>query len=580
MKLLLTALLCLLLTGCSPSPEMPPAEAAPSSREMTARLQAQYSNAVEAVFLPFEDIRNLFSTNGGLLLQSEHALTLLDMDFQVIAARTLDFVPAVSVTESGISVFDPHSKLLLLLDFSLQERLRLSLPSECTGNPVTAENCVYYCTAGSIYCWDLESGIRRRIRETAYTGQTLIGIHRDNAVLQCRVREEDLERDLFLDSQTGQLLRELDTTARLETLADRFYCIFPSGSSDNLIFGTDPENPMGFFPDSLCAPCTFLPESHAALTLEDSLLSCYDLETGLLRDTLTLHHIPSILLEADGSIFLLISQENQDFLLKWQPENTLSGSSRTGQWYTADNPDHAGLSRCRDYAQRLSETYGVEIRIWKEAVAVSPWDYALTPEHRYPVLLAQLKQLEQCLARYPETVLSQTCAHFDSLKICLVQDITGLAEKNSLSAATGIQFLSGKDAYVVLASGAYLEQALYHEFFHLMETLILSRSNALDRWNELNPAGFSYDLDHSANARRNSSVYLEGSYRAFVDTYSMSFPKEDRARIFEYAMLPDMEHLFQSQIMQSKLYAICTGVRDAYGLKQADYPLPWEAYLQ
>lgn len=581
MKLLLTTLLCLFLIGCSAPNEAPPAEAIPLSREMTDSLQAQYGSVVEAVSLPVENIQLIFSTGEGFLLQSENVLILLSENFQTIASLSLDFVPEISFSKDRISAFDLHSQQLLLLDLSLQEIRQLSLPSNCSGNPVLSGNSIYYCTDSSIYCWDLEHDIRRRIREAVYDNQTLIASHWEDTVLQCRVQEDDRQRDLFLDAQTGQVLQELETTAQLATYENHFYCIFPSGSADNLIFGKDPENPMGFFPESFRTQCIFLPERHTAVTWEDSVLTCYDLETGLLQDTLALHHIPKAILGQQDRILLLISHQGQDFLLQWHPQKTSPNSSVfTDLWYTADNPDHAGLSRCRDYAQKLSETYGVQILIWKDAAALSPWDYTFTPEHRYPVLLAQLQLLEHCLERYPPEILSQTSAHFDTLKICLVQSITGTAGDNSLSTATGIHFLNNGDSYVALATGAYLEQALYHELFHAMETHIFSHSNALDQWNQLNPAGFSYDLDHGTNSQRNSGVYLEGSHRSFVDIYSMSFPKEDRARIFEYAMLPDMDHIFQSKTMQRKLSAICTGIREAYGLKNPEHPLIWERYLQ
>jgi len=131
---------------------------------------------------------------------------------------------------------------------------------------------------------------------------------------------------------------------------------------------------------------------------------------------------------------------------------------------------------------------------------------------------------------------------------------------------------------VVIAVGKYSEQALYHELYHVMETHILTESTALDQWNSLNPPGFTYDNGYHSD--RDSGIYLQGDSRAFVDTYSMSFPKEDRARILEYAMLPDNRDLFSSEIMQEKLTAICRGIREAYRLKEYEKPLLWEQYLQ
>ena len=60
----------------------------------------------------------------------------------------------------------------------------------------------------------------------------------------------------------------------------------------------------------------------------------------------------------------------------------------------------------------------------------------------------------------------------------------------------------------------------------------------------------------------------------------MSFPKEDRARIMEYACMDGNESYFTSKTMQKKLRTLCHGIREAYGL--ADHPeaLLWEQYLE
>ena len=60
----------------------------------------------------------------------------------------------------------------------------------------------------------------------------------------------------------------------------------------------------------------------------------------------------------------------------------------------------------------------------------------------------------------------------------------------------------------------------------------------------------------------------------------MSFPKEDRARIMEYAMLSGNQELFRGQIMQEKLKTLCQGIREAYGLKKSSETFLWEQYLR
>ena len=61
---------------------------------------------------------------------------------------------------------------------------------------------------------------------------------------------------------------------------------------------------------------------------------------------------------------------------------------------------------------------------------------------------------------------------------------------------------------------------------------------------------------------------MQPDTRSFVDTYSMSYPKEDRARIFEYAMTAGNEPLFAASPLQYKLKMLCQGIREAFGLKK------------
>ena len=98
-------------------------------------------------------------------------------------------------------------------------------------------------------------------------------------------------------------------------------------------------------------------------------------------------------------------------------------------------------------------------------------------------------------------------------------------------------------------------------------------------WEDLNPAGFSYNYDYLANPERDDYQLNAGSGRAFIDLYSMSYPREDRARIMEYAMLDDQEYLFQSAPMQAKLRKLCLGIRKAFDLEKEPVVYRWEQYL-
>jgi hypothetical protein len=111
----------------------------------------------------------------------------------------------------------------------------------------------------------------------------------------------------------------------------------------------------------------------------------------------------------------------------------------------------------------------------------------------------------------------------------------------------------------------------------MIETRLLSVSAALYDWDMLNPTGFLYANDYRKNLDRDGSQYLQGANRGFVDQFSMSFEREDRARILEYACMPGNEALFQCKILQQKLQMLCAGIREAFNLNGDTYI--WEQYL-
>lgn len=251
-----------------------------------------------------------------------------------------------------------------------------------------------------------------------------------------------------------------------------------------------------------------------------------------------------------------------------QPRMVLGDASRREAvpYCTSESPDAAGLADCRAAAQLLEEDYGFHISLWDEA-AKNP---ALTGEHLVPVIRRELAVLSQRLSVFPETMLQDTASHFTGLTVCLVRH-----RSDALPCA---QFWDGETLCFALESG-HSGQELYHALFHAMETHIWGNSKAFDRWNDLNPVGFAYDGDYTANRIRDSGIYLLGEHRAFPSQFSMSFAREDRAEVFACAMMPGNEALFRTEVMQKKLAVLCGGIREAFGLKEYDGALLWEQYL-
>ncbi len=592
---------CLLLSGCVESAAAGTTPAATATTTLPTQTQPDTptepnDETLQVLSSLAPDGYYLRCFHKGLLLFSGSESTTLTLlqgeDLSVLASVSLEFFlraddPSIRIWEDALSYFDPVQQKTVVLDAALQEVASIAAPDGLVGSPVLSsdQNVLYYCTANALRAWDLRTGIRRLIRGFSYPSQTVSGLHLHDTVVQCSVQEGTQTRTLLISVKDGRLAAEHDGPVSLTTQGNHYYASFLSGTVQALVFGDTSQSPQMLMPDGPFTQWYFLPSLHGVVTGQEAEdgsteLSYFDLTTG--------EKVAFLSLESQNRLVSAASDNQQVYLLLYDEQNLstticrwdITGQTSGEQSYTsAYSADSVALAQCQQTAREMSEKYGIEILIGPEAAAVQPWDYNLEAETLVSVLQQELNLLDQWLGQYPQEILSATASDFSSLKLCIVRSLTGTAESASLDSANGLHFDNDGDAYIVLAAGEYAEQALYHELFHVMETHILNHSTAFDQWEMLNPAGFSYDCDFEKNEQRDPEIYLTGEDRAFVDTYSMSFPAEDRARIMEYAMLPDGEERFQSRTMQAKLLKVCQGIREAYGLESEDTVFPWEQYL-
>ena len=605
MKRLLPLLLCcLVLWGCQSSPAQPvsptaPTEAAapPAPEYVPGHPLAQSAPGALKIYPLASSVQGMVSMGEKLLLLSgedETQLTLLDRDsLEVLAAYSLPFALApegLHMDAGTLSCFDPIRRETLVLSTRLTEISRIAAPEGLVGSPIYSgeDNTLYYCTAGAIRAWNLDSGIRRCVREQSYESQVLAEVH-SGGILQCQIEDGGEKRTQFLSGQTGALLQESAGDVTLTLKGSGYFASVPEGCVRLSLFGQTGKAPRQLTPRDIFADCFFLPgEKRAVSVSEDLTLDCYDLETGHRTNTLKLigqYQVLSVAPQGDTGLWLLLRDiAGDEVLCLWDldADDTSVDSVQVyiGPRYTREAPDTLGLARCQKLAQEIGERRGIGILIGEEPLSVMPWDYIFETEYLVPVLERELNLLDGWLSDFPAEIFDGIRTHFSSLTLCLVREIQGSPASGSVASANGVQFFQGGDAYIALALGQYAQRALYHEMYHVMETRLLTDSSAFDRWDALNPADFAYDYDYAANAVRQASQYLQPETRSFIDRYSMSFPKEDRARILACAMTEGNEALFQSPVMQEKLACVCRAIREAYGLKGADKSYRWEQYLK
>ncbi len=604
--------LCLLLWGCTPQPQgeettLPPVETTQAPQAPTepagsylpgTQLEEQTGGSLRCYTLE-EDAYWLQTLGGDVLIFSgteKTTLTRLAGDtLYEVARNTLSCYvqpedPSFQLSSYGITYYDPQSREVIFLDNDLKEVSRLGMSASMVGKPILSSNRrqVYYCTADAVRVYDLETGLDRLIKSISYPEQSVSGILLEDQVLRCSLRDgEGVIFSIFLSTQTGELLERIQFDLRLTTENGGYCALVPDGILDTIVFGTDTGECSVLTPRDLFASAWFLGDKLAVVTSSQTqelgILEHYDLESGKRTASLEIPGgIQLQYMEGQGEFVYLMGQDplqSGPMLYRWDLGACAleDDAVYTGTRYTEDAPDTEGLAQCAAEAAALGEKYGIQIRIGTDALKRDPWDYDLHWEHNVAIIRQQLRKLEASLAAFPEGFFQQIP---QNKIISIVRGISGSAQSGSVSSANGIQFWYGNEGHVVLTAGDTLEYAFFHEMFHIIDSKVLSDSSLYYYWKNMNPSGVRYFEDYTSYLSADVAQYLEGENRAFIDAYSLSYPKEDRARVMEYACNPGNEQYFQSQIMQNKLHTLCEGIRDAFHLEDYPEPFLWEQYLQ
>ena len=613
MKRLLWFLPVLLLCGCTvrsleettvPLPEITEviteATVPEGIYEPVSDLEVQTGGAVRSYLPGMADVYGLRIINGDVLVFSgieQTTLTRYTGDTLIpVGQITLEFYvspedSAFQLSEYGITCFDANANVLMYLDNDLKEVRRLALPADLIGRPVISSDrtLIYYCTADAVRVYDTGTGLDRLLKSISYPGQTVAGVMMGDSILHCLLTDDQgMEYSIFLSTQTGELVWQVSAALDLRASGDFWFLEAEDNLLKQVIFGNWDGEAQVLYPADPFAAGWVLAESEYVVTAsqdgEQTKLDCYILESGSRIATVELPGMvqPQYIDSAKDSraVYLLALDglAGDPVILRWDlTASALADDlSYTGPRYTAQNPDAEGLAACAARAKTIGEKYGVNILIGPEAVAEQPEDYVLEQEYQVSLIHRELDVLDEVLAQFPNGFFGKL---YGRINLCVVRSITGDPSSGTVEQAGGIQFWDGEKAYVVLAAGDSLERACYHEIFHLIDSKVLSTTRVYYHWENLNPEGCKYFQDFTSYLTADVSRYLEDENRAFIDAYSMSYPREDRARIMEYACTEGNEAYFTSEIMQNKLKTLCEGIRKAFHLEKYQEPLLWEQYL-
>ncbi len=477
--------------------------------------------------------------------------------------------------QNGFVYYQADTNQAVFLDLQLQTKDAVSLPKDLEGTPVFSADgdTAYYCVGQEIRAFDMERKLRRLVKSHSCEKQTLLGCYLDEKLLSCRVEDSaGNTQTLWVSGQTGQTLSTDQGIKNIWTYADNYFLTRVDGIVEQRIFGEEGKDPkeLAVSDGTVVSALELGGVLQWKQSKEGKLkLSFYTLKSGKKTSAVTLEEVgePKAFLADrwNQCVWILTQTDTGDSLLRWDIDATpKKGKTKyTSALRTKDAPDESGLEVCQERVDKLNKKHGVFIRIWEYA-AKYPRGYDLEAEYRVEAFQKSLDRVEAVLDSLPEDFLYKSVRSV--IRICLVRSIDGEVAAE--------QCWFDKDAFIVLSVGADIENEMLKAIGSIIDVHVLSNSPRYDYWYKTNPEGFVY-----GDTATYSDTYLEDDTRAFADRESMESAPVDRSRIFWQAMQPENAQMFQTDVMQAKLKAICKGIREAWHWEDEMQVFPWEQYL-
>lgn len=256
--------------------------------------------------------------------------------------------------------------------------------------------------------------------------------------------------------------------------------------------------------------------------------------------------------------------------------------------YIVSTNDSEGVVDSRIDA--IYDTYGVRIRYKEYDLRTEIFDYRMLPITDDVELLTMIDSLENFLAMYPDGFWREIPGDGKTgvdFFVCAEFVRTG---NNMIAEAAAVVNISWPSICMGVCSkyASQIKQTLVHETMHMMEHRISEFSDQQDLldylyWeNELNTKRYpyydAYTDENGDNISDYSGTYSDNLAEAwFIDAYSRSNWKEDRARIIENLYACNKYLFRNSPHLRAKADFLCAIIRAAFpSVAACKEPVLWE----
>lgn len=280
-----------------------------------------------------------------------------------------------------------------------------------------------------------------------------------------------------------------------------------------------------------------------------------------------------IVLDGGEILLQLIDGAGNQLFYVWKPETVVDNGLeilpyKAGSRPSVQEPEGLNMGEhtprpvgeallpLRQRADELEKRYGVEIYIGEECAAIAG-GYAVSPLVEQHAAEAALDIFEQEISKYPADFFTQMRMDgMEGYDFYLAGTLQGI-EEDVLGFAGGVQCeVDGRQAmFLDCSDSVFIAETLHHEICHSIEDYMtaLGEDGGIldeDQWQSLNPDASVYGDCYSRTYAQYG--FPENQYLAydmldqegldvsdayFADCYSMTFPWEDRARLFQNWMI-------------------------------------------
>ena len=271
-------------------------------------------------------------------------------------------------------------------------------------------------------------------------------------------------------------------------------------------------------------------------------------------------------------------------LMFWDLSVPVSGSDLTLTKFEFEQPapGTAVAASLYERAAAIGEKYGVTIRIADQCDTLyDDFESELVTD---PALISLgLDDTEAALSRYPDGFFRQL--HYGSIREIEISLAGSLTPRRPDEYDGGVNAFAQPlyEKYIIVMDlHQTTEVNSHHEFSHMIDKRLQwdadHRNGAMfseAAWAAMNPTGFDYDWTYSVYNSRSGSV----NFDYFINSYAMTYPTEDRAQIWENAMMGYYWN-FTPKPLEEKLLYYSRCIRDCFDTTGWPDVTTWEATLQ